>query len=233
MMALAAPSAPVIPRRATNVGRGAGMSDVQKWLLALGAAVASIAIAYAWLDRPIAFFAHAQLAQYRVFAVMTRLPEWVAPAAGIILLVLGVRALLHKVLGKPCAALLLCSASLIVAAAIKDQLKFAFGRTWPETWVQNNPSLIRDDVFGFNPFHGGIGYASFPSGHTTVTCAVVAVLWLMYPRLRLLYAACVLVVAVGLLGADYHFLSDVIAGAFLGISTGWMAVALWHNGAKR
>jgi hypothetical protein len=34
-----------------------------------------------------------------------------------------------------------------------------------------------NDIYGFNFFHGGHGYASFPSGHTAVTCAVVTVLW--------------------------------------------------------
>jgi membrane-associated phospholipid phosphatase len=36
-----------------------------------------------------------------------------------------------------------------------------------------------------------------------------------------------LAVAIGLIGANYHFLSDIIAGAFVGVSTGWMATALW------
>ena len=32
-------------------------------------------------------------------------------------------------------------------------------------------------------------------------------------------------------GANYHFLSDVIACAFIGISTGWMAAAIWKVSA--
>ena len=113
---------------------------------------------------------------------------------------------------------------------IKDQLKFVFGRTWPDTWINNNPSLIRDGVSGFNFFHGGAGYSAFPSGHTTVTCAVVAVFWVSYPRYRPLYAALVAVVVIGLIGANYHFLSDVIAGGFIGWLTGWIAVSLWDAG---
>ena len=35
---------------------------------------------------------------------------------------------------------------------------------------------------------------------------------------------------VGLVGADFHFLGDVIAGAFLGVSTGWLTVVLWERG---
>jgi membrane-associated phospholipid phosphatase len=122
----------------------------------------------------------------------------------------------------------LCSIGLIVAEAVKSQLKFVFGRTWPETWVRNNPSFIHDGVYGFNFFHGGTGYASFPSGHTAVTCGVISVLWILYPKFRPFYAAVVLAVAVGLIGADYHFLSDVLAGGFVGTSVGWMTVVLWQ-----
>ena len=69
---------------------------------------------------------------------------------------------------------------------------------------------------------------SFPSGHTAVTCAVISVLWVLYPHWRALYGAIVLAVAVGLIGANYHFLSDVIAGGFVGTSIGWMTVAIWR-----
>jgi membrane-associated phospholipid phosphatase len=37
-------------------------------------------------------------------------------------------------------------------------------------------------------------------------------------------------VATGLMGANYHFLSDTIAGGFLGISIGCFAIALWEAG---
>jgi len=64
---------------------------------------------------------------------------------------------------------LACSMSFIAANFITNQLKYALGRTWPDTWIQNNPSLIQNGVFGFNPFHGGPGFASFPSGHVAAS----------------------------------------------------------------
>ena len=74
----------------------------------------------------------------------------------------------------------------------KSQLKLVFGRTWPDTFRDNNPSFLHDGVYGFNFFHGGHAYASFPSGHTAVTCAVISVLWIYYPAWRRLYALAVL-----------------------------------------
>ena len=56
---------------------------------------------------------------------------------------------------KTCA--LLCSLSLIIAEITKAQLKLMFGRTWPDTFVNDNPSFLRDGAYGFNFFHGGRG----------------------------------------------------------------------------
>src|SRR5262249_58013704 len=68
---------------------------------------------------------------------------------------------------------LACSMSFIAANFITNQLKYALGRTWPNTWIQNNPSLIQNGVFGFNPFHGGARLASVPSAHVAARSSVV------------------------------------------------------------
>lgn len=206
------------------------MKRLQKWSIAFALTALVIAITFAWLDIPIAFFAHDQLKQFGLFARLTRIPEWFWPLAVLAFLALGMRALVGRALSRPEAVLLLSAISLVTANAVKDQLKFIFGRTWPETWVRcGNPSLIADGTFGFNFFHGGPEYESFPSGETTAICAIMSVLWICYPRLRALYVVVVAAVAIGLIGADYHFLSDIIAGGFIGASTGWMAVVLWET----
>jgi membrane-associated phospholipid phosphatase len=86
--------------------------------------------------------------------------------------------------------------------------------------VQNNPSLIRDGVHNFNPFHGGPGFAAFPSGHMVAICAIMSAFWIQHPRFRLIYAICIATVFIGELGANYHFVSALIAGGFLGFSAG-------------
>jgi membrane-associated phospholipid phosphatase len=203
-------------------------SHLKQWGIAFAATVVAVAVAYALLDRPIAFYSAAHFAKKPWFDALTQIPEYLGRFGILVFVVSGTYGLIGRPLPRPLAVLLTSSVSLVVAAAVKEALKFAFGRTWPETWVQNNPSLIRDGVYGFNPFHGGQGYASFPSGHTTATCAFVAVLWICCPRFRAVYAVVVAAVVIGLLGADYHFLSDTIAGGFLGWLTGWTAVQLWN-----
>jgi len=206
------------------------MSRVQKWSICFLLTAVAVAVSYFWLDRPIALIAHDQAQQFDVFAKLTYLPELVTPLVLVIFVAFGLRALISQPLTRLQSVAMLTAASLAVAAVIKNQLKFAFGRTWPETWIRNNPSFIHDGVYGFNPFHGGPGFASFPSGHTTAICAVASVLWICYPRFRPLYAICIAAVAVGLIGANFHFLSDVIAGGFLGASIGWFTVIAWELG---
>lgn len=183
--------------------------------------------AYAWLDRPVARFAHTEFAHHQAFAQLTHIPDPLGPMAVIVFIALGLSVLGERPLPKLGAVALMCSISLVMAAATKNLLKFVFGRTWPETWVHNNPSFIHDGIYGFHFFHGGPGYESFPSGHTAATCAVISVLWIHYPRLRALYVLAVAAVVVGLIGADYHFLADTIAGGFVGVSTGWMTSVMW------
>jgi membrane-associated phospholipid phosphatase len=206
------------------------MKPAQKWLMWLGITASADVASYVWLDRPIALFAHEHLHRYDLFAKLTYIPEIISPVVILAFAAIGLWALSARTLSKLQTVAVLAAASLAMSAGVKDQLKLAFGRTWPETWVRNNPSFIRDGVYGFNPFHGGPGFAAFPSGHTAAICAVMSVLWICYPRYRVLYGICIGAVAIGLVGADFHFLGDVFAGAFLGLSTGWLTVVLWERG---
>jgi membrane-associated phospholipid phosphatase len=206
------------------------MNAIQKWGVWLVVTASAVTISYFWFDRPIALFVHRSLHGLNTFALLTYIPNVVTPAILAVFVAAGLRGLTRRPLPRVLTVAVLAAASLAAAEVIKDHLKYVFGRTWPETWIRNNPSFIRDGAYGFHPFHGGQGYASFPSGHTTAICAVMSVLWICYPRFRPLLGLCIAAVAIGLIGADFHFLSDVIAGAFLGTSIGWITVVLWEIG---
>jgi membrane-associated phospholipid phosphatase len=206
------------------------MNSLRAWIIALLVTAAAVTSCYLWVDRPVALFVHDHFHGTELFPRLTHIAESFIPVAALALVVLGIRALTRRSLTTWQAVILLCSISLVAAEAVKNQLKFVFGRTWPETWVHNNPSFIHDGAYGFNLFHAGSAFESFPSGHATVICAFMSVLWICYPKFRALYLIVVAAVAVGLVGADFHFVSDIIAGGFLGISSGWFAVRLWEGG---
>lgn len=199
-------------------------SALQGWLLAFVLVAVAVVVCYFWLDRPIALFVHSELPRNSraLTKSVTYFPNPLIMVAAITFLALGIRGLADRPLSKMQTAILVCSGSLMIAETIKNELKFMFGRTWPETWHQNNPSFIHDGVYGFNWFHGGDAYQSFPSGHMTAICAIASVLWIYYPRLRSIYLIVGVAAVVGLVGANFHFLSDTVAGAFVGASTGLM-----------
>lgn len=98
-----------------------------------------------------------------------------------------------------------------LAFLLKGLCKWVFGRTNTRVWLASRGS---DD---FHWFQGGGDYSSFPSGHMAVFTAFLAVVWIFYPRFRSLSLGFVLVLAVALIATDYHYLSDVLAGAYLGL----------------
>jgi membrane-associated phospholipid phosphatase len=196
------------------------MKLLQRTVVALLACAALVTLCYFFVDEPFARFVHDQnLSRFEVLKWLTYTPAYLENLAPVVLVLVAVR----RAWG-PLSRLertLLCAAlALLVAEAFRESLAILFGRYWPETWVNDNPSLIRDGAYGFHPFHTGPAYESFPSGHTARICAAMTVVWVAYPGLRWVSVLVCLSVVVGLLGMDYHFVGDVVAGAFVGSITG-------------
>jgi membrane-associated phospholipid phosphatase len=175
-----------------------------------------VGLSIALVDRPASTWAHATLHEMDVFPWLTHLVDPTLPVAAVVLALAGVGALSGWRLPSWFKTLIACCLATVIAVVIKDQLKHVCGRLWPETWTNHNPSWIGNGAYGFFPFHGGEGWESFPSGHMTRITAFMAVLWLRVPRLRWLWLTLALLVGLGLFGADYHFIGDIIAGAYLG-----------------
>jgi membrane-associated phospholipid phosphatase len=198
----------------------------RSWLT-LVAWIGLTALAIVFLDRAASTWSHNHLHGVVFFSGLTHLVDPVLPGALLGLAGAGLAAALGgwrpKEGGITFIAVCL---SVIVAVAMKDRLKYAFGRTWPETWTHDNPSWISNGVFGFHPLHGGEGWFSFPSGHMTLVTSVAATLWLRLPKLRPLCVILVAAVAIGLFGADYHWVGDMVAGTFLGAICATGIVAL-------
>ena len=63
-------------------------------------------------------------------------------------------------------------------------------------------------------------YDSFPSGHTAVAFCFAYILSAYYPKYRVLFYLLAMLVGAGRLKVPSHFLSDVMAGAVLGLFIG-------------
>ena len=211
-------------------------------LVAAATCAVLIALSVAFVDRPVATWVHEHLGDQRFgwftssydghmlavgpFSVMAS----PAQALGLIaVVVIGVAAMLAATGWRPKMRgriVLTISLAIFAAKEVNSVAKSAFGRTWPESWLGDNRSWINDGVFGFFPFHGGSGWGSFPSGHATVITTFATLLWVVWPELRVVWAASVAVVVAGLIGANYHFVSDVIGGVYLGAAVGFAIAKL-------
>ena len=106
---------------------------------------------------------------------------------------------------------LLSGTAMPVAYVTKLMLKFLFGRMNTRAWLENPVDL------SFHWFHGGGEYSSFPSGHMAVFTTLAVACWLFFPKYRVACLAVIVGLGIALIATDYHFLSDVIAGGYLGL----------------
>jgi undecaprenyl-diphosphatase len=102
--------------------------------------------------------------------------------------------------------------TIALSGIIADVIKPLVGRARPGLW-------LRQDLYGFVPFSTKANLNGMPSGHTTTAFALAFCLSTLYPRLRGLWFAYALTLALSRIMVDAHFLSDVIAGASLGALT--------------
>ncbi len=230
-----ADNAPPIPDREPRLGlaRESIWHQPRAWLIGFATCVVLVTLSVTFVDRPVALFSHAAIGRHAIFFDMQAPPNILAPLAGVLVVILGLSQMFGRTPRRAERVALTASVALIVAVALKDQLKYIFSRAWPETFIHNNPSLIGDGTYGFFWFHGGPEFASFPSGHTTVAAAVATVVGAAYPRLQPLCWLLMASVAIGLIGMDYHFVGDIIAGGFLGGAVGLCATALAGTASAR
>jgi membrane-associated phospholipid phosphatase len=112
---------------------------------------------------------------------------------------------------------------LLMAIAVTglacDLLKFICGRARPTL-------LFHDGVYGFFFFEAKGKLASFPSGHAATIAALATALFLIAPKGWKLYLPAAIAVALSRVILSVHYLSDIVAGAYLGIAT-TMLVQRW------
>jgi membrane-associated phospholipid phosphatase len=189
------------------------------WLVAFFTTAAFVFVSVRWFDRPIAGILYSTGARQRIPIELADRIFSIPSLAAVLFVMCGLVAIIERRPSKIEATVAVCTIGTLVTTVIKDQLKFVFGRTWP--------FLLRNDVYGFSFFQSGKFFESFPSGHASVAAVILSVVWFLFPTKRILCAIGIVAVDLVLVGLNLHFLSDVVAGSFVGISTGLFILALW------
>lgn len=194
------------------------------WLLSLLICTIAVALAFVYLDVPIAHCV------YGLFGSTESLGKGFASA---VLLSIEAAAALALVciritrghLSRFGEATALACLTSICAYAINDStLKLFFG-------VPNPAAVLHGSRHAFDLLTGSSS-SSFPSGHMILSGAFAGVFMRLYRTSILPLSALLLIAAALLIAGDWHFVSDVIAGTFLGVSAGLLAGEVWLAHSK-
>ena len=96
------------------------------------------------------------------------------------------------------------------AGLVADVLKIIVGRTRPKL-------MFADGIYDFTWFGLRADHWSFPSGHAATAAALATALWCLWPRPLWFYVAGAALIAVSRVITGQHYLSDVVAGAAIGV----------------
>ena len=194
------------------------------WLLSLLICTLAVAVAFVYFDVPIA---------RRVYGILASTESLATGFASVVLLGVEAAVVLALVITRIMrghlspfreTAALACLASICAYAINDGTLKFFFG-------VPNPAVVLHGTRHAFNLLSGSSN-SSFPSGHMVLGGAFAAVFMRLYRTSILPLSALLLVAAVLLITGDWHFVSDVIAGTFVGVSAGLLAGEVWLAHSK-
>ena len=142
-----------------------------------------------------------------VFSVLTVLGDvWAYVVVCLVLLVVGVRYACLRGFGE------CLFVGVAVGALVSRCLKVLLGRARP---------FVSEDAGAFSLWSYEFAYTSFPSGHSVVAAVFAVVLVRFCPVLLPVAVAVAVVVGVSRVVLGVHFVSDVVAGWYLGVACGW------------
>ena len=192
---------------------------ILNWLLALLICAALATFAFAKIDLPVARFVFPHFRRLNDVADGLGSAVLLTLESAIVLLVVAIRMWRGHVspLGK--ALVVACLTSMCAYAVNGSVLKIFFG-------VPNPWDVLQGAQHAFH-FWNGTADSSFPSGHMVLAGAFAGTFMRLYRASVLPISILLLVAAVLLILGDWHFVSDVIAGAFVGISIGILAGEAW------
>jgi membrane-associated phospholipid phosphatase len=183
----------------------------------VGLLILAIVLCMAFVDQPVAGYFATHRA-WRFFFQLCAAPSLLALPAAALCLACTVLAKLRGT-HQPGRIWLVSSVATLAGTAAKDELKWMFGRPWPSTWLHHG-------IYSFHPFSTSMWFGAFPSGHTAYISAPLCVFWALAPRYRVYWGGVIGLVMVGLVGADYHFIGDVLGGLLTGMACAWGSLVL-------
>ncbi len=166
---------------------------------------------YLWLDIPVAVFCKGR--DPRVLNVFEWISTW-GESTWYLVTALGLFFYFRHVQPRALQAnrALFVFASVAVSGLATLLIKTIFGRFRPILY-------FTEGLYGFNFFHPSEDMNSVPSGHAATALSLAFALSRLFPKYRVPFYAIGLTIAASRTITTAHFLSDTVAGAWIGIVT--------------
>jgi len=184
------------------------MNTTRQWSAASATVILLCILSYLFADMQTALWFHSleSTLLYKVFEKITLFGDSLGYLVGGALLFVVFR---KKNLSWATSGLFLFS-TVAVSGLSADLVKYLAGRARPRLY-------FNEQLYGFDFFHWQYAWTSFPSGHSATAFSVAILLAILYPRWRFAALFGGILVAFSRIVLAHHYISDVIAGSFLGI----------------
>lgn len=194
------------------------------WLLCLVLCVVVAGVAFVTVDLPIARAVHGILGSSENVARGLTSAVLLSGEAAVALTLIVIRITRGHLSPLGEAAALACLTSICAYAMDDSALKVFFGVP--------SPGPVLDGAWHRFHLMQGTPNSGFPSGHMVLSGAFAGVFMRLYRKSILPLSGLLLIGAALLVLGDWHFVSDVVAGTFIGVSAGFLAGEVWAAHSK-
>jgi len=218
------PSSRINRGKPVRAGQNAGemkniVSAAKIWLVWLLICAVAAAVSFARLDLPMARLIYPLFDRLNSLGAGLGSAALLSIEAGAVLTLVMIRITRGHLSPHGEALGLACLTSICAYALNAGVFKLVFG-------VPNPTEVLQGARHTFDFFHGSID-SSFPSGHMVLAGGFAGVFMRLYRTCVPLLSGLLVAAAALMVLGDWHFVSDVIAGGFIGVSAGLLAGELW------
>jgi len=189
------------------------MKNKLLFALSLVSVVVFCVFSYLYLDTEVATFFYKNRPFFGFFEVVTQLgtQKWYLLSSAIFFVLFRYIFRLKEAANR----FLYFFVAVAGSGLIIDILKFIFGRARPKLFFEQ-------DIYGIKFFGTEHLYFSLPSGHSGVAFSVAVGVASFFPRYAILAFFAAAIVALSRVGLSVHYLSDIVAGSYIGV-----VIAVW------
>lgn len=186
------------------------------WLIMALVTAVAIVLAFTYVDVPVSLFAARHLKFFdHALEILFSSRKVLAIETAMVIILVAIRLVLGYLPPLAKAWAIGCMASICAFLVNDLLLKRLFG-------VPSPFDLVAGADHAFHFLHGA-PQNGFPSGHMMLAGAFAGVFMQRYRLARPYFSALLLLAAVLLVAGNWHFLSDIFAGTYLGLATGFFA----------